>query len=212
MKKIISIICFCFLLFSFFSFNVFASNTNSNLTLNGIFNQGNSFFNPTVDKTGDYGDFEAGINGVINSVYEIIKIIGNFIILICGTILGAKYIWSAASDRADAKGALIPFMWGCIFFYCATGVFDFSKSVLSDSLATGSIEGMGMSIYLTIANLMSYACILAVIVIGLRYMFATPDLKGELKKRFIPMIIGILLVYSTSNIITVIVKAFNDVT
>lgn len=177
-------------------------NTYAAVSLNDIFTQGNDFFDPN-SKTPD--SFANGIAGLVDNVYDIISIIGNIIILICGAILGVKYVWSTASEKADAKGGLGIFALGVIFFYCATGLYGFVSGSIGEAFNATSIEAIGGNIYKTILVIIDVCCVVALSIIGLKYMFSTPDVRGDLKKKFIPMIMGIILIYSTSQIINIIV-------
>ena len=42
---------------------------------------------------------------------------------------------------------------------------------------------------------------------GYKYIVATPEIKGELKKRMLPVIIGIILVFSAASIAAFILEA-----
>lgn len=215
MKKTINILLICFILLNFVLLpmsNIFATNDTeyASTFIDDIFGSGNKFFNPGNNNSNS--DLEKGIVNVVNEIIEVVKVVGNIIIFICGAILGAKYVWSAASDKADAKGGLTVYVLGVIFFYCATAITDLAMGVLTGAFkGATSIEAVGGTIYSNIMVIINVCCVLAVIIVGLKYMFTTPEMKGEVKKRLMPIVIGTLLVYSTSQIIGFITNVASGV-
>ena len=199
--KIIVILIFITLLTS----NIFA------FTLDDIFKPGESWYN-ALDK----GNNEKGVLGnivdfITVDLMPIIFTIGNVIIFIAGVVLGLKYVWSGVNEKAHMKETLPTYILGVIFFYFAGTIFNTSEDIIMELLNANSAEGVFGNIYSTIRVIVEWSSILLVMVLGLKYMMSSADVKAELKKSSLPVVLGIILIFSTTTVLKLIENTVEDI-
>ncbi len=56
------------------------------------------------------------------------------------------------------------------------------------------------------------AAIAGVIYAGVRYMYSSSDQRADLKKSMISLIIGMVIVFTGSTVVQIVINLFNDVT
>ena len=76
-------------------------------------------------------------------------------------------------------------------------------SNISVSEPTGATSGLATTIgkllgFLQIAS--GLVAVLMIAIVGFNYIIATPDVKDEMKKKMLPIIIGIVLVFGATSI------------
>lgn len=187
------------------------SHKNNNNFLNNILGQGSSFFNP-----GSVSGNENEIGNVINKtikdlgIIDAILIVGNFVFVVITSVLGLKYIFASSPDKADIKNSLITLCVGIVFFFLAQLVYDFASGELTGLFSGLAAQGNSQYVYLegrlwaTIRIVVNVCAILGVILIGLKYMFASANTRADLKTELMPMFIGIMLVFCSINVINYI--------
>lgn len=76
----------------------------------------------------------------------------------------------------------------------------------------GSVQFQSQAnkIWNTIIVVIRIAAFIGIFVIGLRYMFASPNQKAEIKKSSIALVIGIALVFTSTIVINFVVSLFNE--
>ena len=70
--------------------------------------------------------------------------------------------------------------------------------------AVKTVTGNVWSTVLSILQILAFA---AIIIAGVRYMFASADQKADIKKGLIYLVIGAILVFASSTIVKVVVNA-----
>jgi len=146
-------------------------------------------------------------------ILDAIGLIGNFIFAIVTVVLGMKYIWSGAEGRSQVLESLPAFVLGVIFFYLADTIVDFmladeSLGGLSSATTWNSAAGRVLKIIYTVVK---YGSIIGMVVIGLKYMFASADGRAEMKQTLGSMVIGLIFVFSASNIVEFIVASADEI-
>lgn len=66
------------------------------------------------------------------------------------------------------------------------------------------------TIYSTILLILQIASVAGVLIAGLRYMYSSADTKADIKKRMIPLVIGLVLVFGATTIIQFVINASNE--
>lgn len=61
-------------------------------------------------------------------------------------------------------------------------------------------------IWNTIAVILQIAAVAAIVVAGVRYMFASADGKADIKKQTIGLVVGAILVFAASYVVTFVTK------
>ena len=64
----------------------------------------------------------------------------------------------------------------------------------------------------TILLLIQIASIAGVIIMGIKYMYASAEQKASLKKSMLPFVIGIVFVFGASTVAQFVMTAFTEVT
>ena len=205
MKKGIIIVAI-FMLLTVFSSHLYASSF-----LNEVFNQASNFRN-TTDLNSVSGNTVGGeIANIIGNgtggldIIGTIFAIGNIVIFVVTIALGLKYIYSGIEGKADIKSSLPNYVLGIVFFYSAQAVSDLSKSFMTGALDDGtSYNTFAGNVYSTVNTIANVCAILGIVLVGLKYMLSPADTKADVKKQLVPVALGIVLVYCTFKIITLV--------
>ena len=113
---------------------------------------------------------------------------------------------------------VIPVLLVMIVMFTANTIFASSPVTpeLPDSVtgedASETITNTAGSIWSTVIILFQILAIAAIIIAGIRYMFASADSKADIKKQLVPLVVGAVLVFGATTIIQVIINVTNDVT
>lgn len=190
---ILAMLCFAPLCFS----TVYADQKSSNepttdATLNGIIKTGGEWFgNLKQDNNYDLGGIFSNILGrkgsgkLIDGVFQI----GNLIFVCVTIILGIKYAFSSVSEKADVKESLIPLSIGAVFFYLAQSVYNFTSEMFDGFSKATSLNTITDKIYSSVRLIANVGAIIAIVIMGLKYMFTAADERAELKQRMVPLVI-----------------------
>mgnify|MGYP000188014609 FL=1 len=74
--------------------------------------------------------------------------------------------------------------------------------------ATNAVQG----IWKTVLLILQILAVAAIVIAGVRYMFASADAKADIKKQTITLVVGAVLVFGASGIINMITSISNDLT
>ena len=77
--------------------------------------------------------------------------------------------------------------------------------------AIGGVTTVTGNIWKTIQVVVQVLAIVAIVFAGVRYMFASADQKADIKKSMIILVIGAVLVFGASTIISIIAKTTAEV-
>lgn len=86
----------------------------------------------------------------------------------------------------------------------------FDPGLVNEGEGIPALEGIFNNIWSTIVFIVQILSVLAIVLTGLRYMFASADKKADLKAGLFPLIIGSILVFSASTVASFIVKAATE--
>ena len=112
---------------------------------------------------------------------------------------------------------VIPVLLVMVVMFTANTIFASSpvSPELPDSVTGGTasqtITNTAGSIWSTVIILFQILAIAAIIIAGIRYMFASADSKADIKKQLVPLVVGAVLVFGATTIIQVIVNVTEDV-
>lgn len=202
MKKVILIMICMVLVFS----SVYASNF-----IDSVFSQGSGFFNPSSAGNAGNNTIGGSISEMLNEdggIIDLIYLVGNLVILIVAIFLGLKYVFSSIEGKANIKESLPNFAIGVIFFYLASGITNFGKSIGKSILGSGNttwstIEG---NVYTTVTTIANTFAIIGIVLMGVKYMITSAEQKADVKKQLLPMVIGLIIVYSSVNVVNFFIK------
>lgn len=173
-----------------------------------IFGQAGGFFNPTNPSKKNENETPIGemINKKIDEmgIVGALAAVGNLIIIIITAILGVKYLFAVgANEKADIKNGLITLCIAAVFFFGAQTVVDFSQGIMKDAMGSASdFETIEQNVWATVKVVVNTCCIIGIVLIGIKYMFAAPDRKADIKAEVAPMLVGLVLAYAGVNFLT----------
>ena len=104
-----------------------------------------------------------------------------------------------------------------VLLVVSTNVFAFNNNTVTDVMNMGetsnSKTAMGtiQSIWGTVLTILQILAVAAIIIAGVRYMFASADSKADIKKQTVTLIIGAVLVFGASFVVQIIIGITSDV-
>lgn len=160
------------------------------------------------------GSTNVGVGSdMLSGISNLIEIVGTAVIAIATVVIGAKFMLGTVQGKVEAKENLITLLVACFFFFGWTNIRD----LLISGNATGEngISGSTQLIFLQGGNLQStfaqiftfvvliakLLCVLAIIYMGVKYIFAGANAKAQLKEKSPAMIIGIILIFCAVNVV-----------
>lgn len=204
MKKKIFLSIMLILVVTLFTVNAYASGMLSN-----IINQGTNFGNGNSSGIGSLAE-----NFILDDVTDVIALIGNLVFAAVTVILGVKYIWSSAQGKAEVLESLPTFVVAVLFFYLGESIVKWlvgSGDEVTSSGAVWSIynaknwDTISGYIMWLINTFVRYAAFAGILVLGLRYMFASAEGKSNIKTSFGGLVIGLVFVFLASNVVNFII-------
>lgn len=202
MKHFKIVMCIALMFTIFYGFtNVYGTDM-----LNTIINSGGNWFNNTKPNANSLN----GIENLSNDISDFIKgdilkmvfAIGNLIFFVAAAFLGVKYIWSGVSGKSDVKETLPTFFVGVTFFYSSQLIYKFFDGEFRSLVTTGNFQTMSGTIWSTITVIVQILAISGVIAVGLKYMLAPANTKADIKKDLMPVLLGLIFVFSISSLMT----------
>mgnify|MGYP004616030657 CR=1 FL=1 len=88
------------------------------------------------------------------------------------------------------------------------------KDTNGKQLSTGSVTDVDKavgSIWSTVLTILQILAVAAIVIAGVRYMFASADQKADIKKGMIGLVIGAILVFAASTVVQFIISATTSV-
>lgn len=76
--------------------------------------------------------------------------------------------------------------------------------------SVGKTKGIFDNIFTTILFFIQMASVAGIIICGIRYMYASADSKADIKKSMLPLVIGIILVFCASTVVSFVAKIFEQ--
>lgn len=153
------------------------------------------------------------VRTIIDTFTDMINIVGTTIIVVATIVLGIKYIIGTVESQTSAKEGLINLFIACVFFFGWTSI----KNLLfpgNDFIFTSDTDVTYTSIvgrlFNTFTYLAQFVVIISIIYVGIKYIFSGATGKSELKGKSVYFIIGIILVFATTNILTFISDLINQ--
>ncbi|MDD2627641.1 MAG: TrbC/VirB2 family protein [Clostridia bacterium] len=92
----------------------------------------------------------------------------------------------------------------------ATGT-GIGTSIPSGGTASGNLTGAANKIWNTVAYIVQFLAIGAIVFAGVRYMFASADQKADIKKQTIVLVVGAILVFAAIPILKFVDSVITDI-
>lgn len=150
---------------------------------------------------------------IISTMEDMILIIGTTVIVAATIFLGIRYMFGSVNSKTDAKEGLMNLLVACIFFFGWNSIknllfpgnsFIFVQS--SDRTYANPVGRM-YNVFVYVAQ---FAAIIAIIYVGIKYIFAGIQGKTELKEKSGMFIIGIILAFCSTGFLTYISRIINE--
>lgn len=154
-------------------------------------------------QNGESNQLDIGGLNSLDKLRELLFDIGNIIFILVTAILGVKYIWGGVDSKFSVKNSLVTLVVAAIVFYGWNAVTDI-LNIQGLLAGASSHEGIAIQIYDTIMYIVNILAVGGIIYIGIKYMMAGADGKAEMKLKFIPVVMGIIMVYGAMNLINFI--------
>lgn len=91
-----------------------------------------------------------------------------------------------------------------------TNVFAINAVQPSQGTAISGITGLANDIWATIATIVQILAIAAIVIAGVRYMFASADTKADIKGQTVILVVGAVLVFAAVPLAQFIQKIARD--
>lgn len=86
-----------------------------------------------------------------------------------------------------------------------------NDTLYNPSGSIGSVDKAVGRIWGTVLTILQIAAVGALVYAGVKYMFASPDGKADIKQGMLGLVVGAILVFGASTVVKVIMSATNDV-
>lgn len=199
------------------TYNNFQTNTNIGNTAGSNNNSSTDFWG---DASSWFGQAQNSgyqipeqVNNIIGIFSDMINVVGTTVIVIATIVLGIKYIIGSVESKTSAKEGLITLFIACVFFFGWTaikGLLFPGNAFIFTSTSDTSYTNMVGRIFSTFTYIAQFVVVASIIYVGIKYIFAGADGRAELKAKSVYFIIGIILVFATTNVLSFISKIINE--
>lgn len=170
------------------------------------------------------GESNVGIStDVLDGLATTLEVVGTGVIAVATVVIGIKYIMGTVEGKVQAKESLMNLLVACIFFFGWSGIRG--MLITGNASGIGGIKGSntGLSFFdgdigTTFARVFTLLVmfgkvltVLAVVYMGVRYVFAGADAKAQLKQKSPALIIGIVLIFCATTFLGLLANVINDV-
>lgn len=217
MKKtnVVFKICIIMMIFTFIGFG-------NDIMAIDFWDQATNWYKPGATNT--YLDAN-----VIDDIGKMVEIIGTAVIAIATVVLGIKYVLGSVTDKAEVKDGMVTLLFACIFFFgwsslrgvliknigydadgAVTGISGATQLFIFAGTNRGTLENAFATIFSVVIIIAKIIAVLATIYMGVKYIFAGSEGRAKVKEKGVMYIIGILLIFTTLNILSFISDAINN--
>lgn len=105
-----------------------------------------------------------------------------------------------------------------VLLIVSNNVFAFDKmnvstinGALSDAKPSDSAKSSILKVWGTVLLILQILSVAAIVIAGIRYMFASADGKADIKKQTIGLMVGAVLVFGASSVIGLITNITSDI-
>ena len=150
---------------------------------------------------------------IVQEFNGIVRSIGTTVITGVTIFLGIKYIFGSVESKSDVKEGLVTLFIVCVFFFgwssIANLLFPNNKFIFV-STNDNSYESVVGRVFATFTYIAQFVVLIAIIYVGVRYIFAGVQGKSDLKAKSPMFFIGIILAFSSSAVLGFISDIINE--
>lgn len=150
---------------------------------------------------------------IVSEFSSIVNVVGTTIIVIATAFLGVKYVVGSVESKADVKESLITLLVACVFFFGwsnLSGILIPGGELVWSSTEDTSYKQLIGRAFKTVTFAINIAAVVAIVFVGVKYIFAGASGKAELKGRSAFFIIGIILSFCAVSVLTLLSNVIND--
>lgn len=210
-NKIVSLLLLLLLTFSIFG-GVYASEESAGGYMgvkNDFWNQATNWFS----KVNKNEDFKPGVGEVVSTFTNMISVVGTTVFVIVTIFLGIKYMYGSVEAKASVKESLITLLVACVFFFgwdaLSNLLFPSNNFIFIKSSDT-SYEQMVGRVFAFATYIAQFLAVIAILYVGIRYIFAGAEGKASLKGKSVTFLIGIILTFCATSFLGFISDVVND--
>lgn len=97
----------------------------------------------------------------------------------------------------------------------ASPIFAFDQSIvdniMSQQTSSSTMTNTANGIWGTILTVLQILAVAAIVFAGVRYMFASADQKADIKKGMIYLVLGAVLVFAASTVVSLVINTAEEV-
>lgn len=133
----------------------------------------------------------------VESLEDLIRLIGTFIAVGVMMIIGIKYMTGSIEEKANYKKTMMPYLIGCIFLFGASII---APQIIETFKETKTAEEVGNVALGLIQTIGTFVAVAVLMILGIKYMLGSTEERASYKKSMLPYIIGAVLLFGAVNI------------
>ena len=140
----------------------------------------------------------------VNNITDLVRWAGEFIAVGALMVMGIKYVMGSIEEKAGYKKSMLPYVVGCFILFGASLLIPEIEDLLAN-IGTNN-DAVGNSILGIIQYIGSIASVMAIMILGIKYMLGSVEERATYKRTMVPYVIGIVLIFAAVTIVTTIAK------
>lgn len=144
----------------------------------------------------------------VNNIEGLLRTIGIFVAAGAMMVIGIKYMSGSIEEKANYKKTMMPYLIGCILLFGASILAPMIVDMFSEAKTAEDIGNTALGAIQVVGTIMS---VLALMILGIKYMLGSAEEKASYKKSMMPYLIGAVLVFGAVNITAVIYDMVSNV-
>ena len=204
LNKFITCMIVCLLLVSTIPSNIYADDENKDFW---------SYATEWYSKEDLNYDVTQSVDKLIGTISGYIELTGTVIIIIAAIVLGIKYVLASAEGKAIAKENIISLLVACIFFFGWANISNIlytGKNFVLYSQTNNTYQGTILNVYNIFKIIFQIVALIAILYVGIKYIFAGAEGKANLKSKSWAFVIGMILIFSTIEVLNIVSKIINE--
>lgn len=154
---------------------------------------------------------------VLDGLSDTLEVVGTGVIAIATVVVGIRYVFGTVDGKVKAKESLMNLIVACIFFFGWSGIRGMLISGSATALGGYKLVFFDGDLSVTFARIFTFLVligkvitVLAIIYMGVKFVFAGADAKAQLKEKAPSVIIGIILIFCTTTFLGIVVKLITE--
>lgn len=155
---------------------------------------------------------------VLDELSSLIEIVGTGVIAIATVTIGIRYVLGTVEGKVQAKESLVNLLVACIFFFGWSGIRGMiisgsatAKGGYKLSFFDGNLSQAFARIFTLLLTIGKTLTVIAIMYMGVKYVFAGADAKAQLKEKTPKLIIGTILIFCATTVLGIIANVITEV-